>query len=149
MTSRKEDVAERLRQARKHLGLSQAEMAARMGVVVRPYQSYEAGKRLPLAEGLAALAEAGIDVTWLLIGDGQVCREAPPVPTPSLDVALLCEAVRLVEDWLTANGRTMAAERKAEVVSTIYDMTADDAAAGQPSQVARVLRLVVGGKDDG
>jgi transcriptional regulator with XRE-family HTH domain len=50
-------------------------MAAKLGVAPRPYQYYEAGTRLPQAEGLVVLAQAGIDVNWLLTGKGSLLRE--------------------------------------------------------------------------
>lgn len=80
------DMGERLRSERKRLGLSQTEMATIAGGSLRAQQTYEAGKRTPTAEYLAALIGAGVNVTFILTGK----REEAGEPMDSLEGALLC-----------------------------------------------------------
>lgn len=145
MMSRKMGIGDRLREVRTNLGLTQPEVAARMGVSNRAYQTYEAGERQPKAADLAGLHGEGIDLNWLLTGEGGMYRNPPLEALPVVDEDLLCEALKLVEDWLTANRRTMAPAKKAEVVIGIYSMASEDAAEGKPLEarrVAHILKLV-------
>lgn len=80
------DMGERLRSERKRLGLSQTEMATIAGGSLRAQQTYEAGKRTPTAEYLAALVGAGVNVAFILTGNREDARE----PADSLEAALLC-----------------------------------------------------------
>ena len=83
---------------RAHFGMTQAEMASRMNVTIRPYQMYENGDRLPQADSLQALSEMGISVDWLLTGKGEMRGEST-APAPASKVVdedlngLLIEAV--------------------------------------------------------
>jgi transcriptional regulator with XRE-family HTH domain len=78
-------VADRLRQIRAALGLSQGEMSAKVCVKPRAYQGYETGERLPQAESLEALGRMGFNIYWLLTGEGAMCPggEAAPTPAPT------------------------------------------------------------------
>lgn len=80
MTPRNMHICDRLRTARDELGLTQAEMAARMGISLRAYQTYEANERQPRANDVAALADAGIDLNWLLTGLGRMWTGPRPQP---------------------------------------------------------------------
>jgi len=61
-------VHERLREERKKLGLTLAQMAASGGVNARSYSHYEAGERFADTAFLAAIAAAGADVQYILTG---------------------------------------------------------------------------------
>lgn len=145
MTARNGTVADRMRQVRVVFGVSQPEMAAKLGMTARPYQDYEAGKRLPGGEALQALADIGVNLNWLLTGDGQMLCAAPPAAAPALDEQLLAETLRVVDDWLAAHRRTMTAARKAEVAASIYAMALEDVAEGRPAlderRIAHILKL--------
>ncbi|WP_069267643.1 helix-turn-helix domain-containing protein [Paraburkholderia nodosa] len=58
----------RLRQERRRLGLNQAELASAGGVQKHAQLNYEKGTRHPDASYLAGIAEAGVDVLYLLTG---------------------------------------------------------------------------------
>jgi transcriptional regulator with XRE-family HTH domain len=59
---------ERLREKRDALGFTQDVMAAKAGISKRSYCAYEAGETAPSAKLLAALANMGVDVGYLLTG---------------------------------------------------------------------------------
>ncbi|WP_286695015.1 XRE family transcriptional regulator [Spongiibacter sp. UBA1325] len=75
-------LSERLKLVRDHLGLSQEEMAALVGMKRRGYQDTEQ-RGTAKSEMIAKLVEAGINANWLLSGDGAmllgdaVAQEAP------------------------------------------------------------------------
>lgn len=53
---------------RNRLGLRQSDVAAHLGIEVRSYQYYEAGRRRPDYEGLVALADYFDVTTDYLLG---------------------------------------------------------------------------------
>lgn len=62
---------QRLKTARKKIGLNQAELAARIGVARDTYGRYERGELSPTAETLARIAvqlHEVVDADWLLFG---------------------------------------------------------------------------------
>lgn len=62
-------IGQRLRKVRDDLGLTQTEMASRVGVSPRTWQSWERAEYYPTAEALRFLAEQGVDVNWVLTGN--------------------------------------------------------------------------------
>ena len=63
-------LAARLRAARERLGVNQKEMAARLGTGFRSLQDYEQGKVIPGGAVFSAYGRLGVDLNWLLLGDG-------------------------------------------------------------------------------
>lgn len=93
MTAGNMQIHERLKLLRRKMRLNQADMATRMGVSLRAYQTYENNESKPKAEDIARLAGDGIDLNWLLTGEGEMLRAAPaqgaqPSATQPLDEAL-------------------------------------------------------------
>ena len=70
------DPALRLKKIRGIRGLSQYEFARSLRVSLRSYQYYESGARPLPVELLHRLAELGINVHWIVTGDGT--RNLPP-----------------------------------------------------------------------
>ena len=98
-----EHIAGRLTQVRKRLKLSQRLMAERLGVPLRSLQDNERGVSVPGGRVLAAYAELGADVNWLLVGVGAPFRPRVPVafetgeaPGDVRDVADLHDQTRIV-----------------------------------------------------
>ncbi len=61
-------IGDRLREERVRLGFNQSELAAMAGVAKTSQFNYEKGERSPDAEYLAALAEKGLDVLYVVTG---------------------------------------------------------------------------------
>lgn len=62
-----ETFGERLGIARRELGLTQGDVAERVGITPRAYRFWEAGSREPSLEKLAMLSKIlGVSVDWLL-----------------------------------------------------------------------------------
>lgn len=62
------NIGDRLREERVRLGLNQADFAALAGVAKTTQFNYEKGERSPDAEYLAATAEKGVDVLYVVSG---------------------------------------------------------------------------------
>lgn len=73
-------LCDRLRTVRESMRWTQSEMAERMGVSLRAYQTYEAAERQPRATDVAPLGEFGVNLNWLLIGLGSMRAETSLAP---------------------------------------------------------------------
>ncbi|WP_368921827.1 helix-turn-helix domain-containing protein [Comamonas aquatica] len=62
------DIADRLKEARERLGLSQQALAEHCGITARSQRNYESGERLPDAAYLAQLVGLGVDLCYVLTG---------------------------------------------------------------------------------
>lgn len=65
---------DRLKAIRTHLGKSQQAMGQTLGVSKNAWQLYESGTNAPGSQVISALARLGIDVHWLLTGEGGMSR---------------------------------------------------------------------------
>jgi transcriptional regulator with XRE-family HTH domain len=63
-----ETVGSRIREERERLRISQAALIARLGIAKSTQINYESDKRAPDALYLAALADAGMDVAYIVTG---------------------------------------------------------------------------------
>jgi transcriptional regulator with XRE-family HTH domain len=62
-------IGERLKAERERLGFNQTELAAKAGASKNSQYNYEKGERSPDASYLAAVAEQGVDVLYVLTGE--------------------------------------------------------------------------------
>jgi phage repressor protein C with HTH and peptisase S24 domain len=68
-------LSERLKEARKSLGLNATEMAALVGLKDRKsWEHYEREETSPRSEVLSHLVKRGIDANWILTGEGRMHR---------------------------------------------------------------------------
>jgi len=65
-------VAQRLREWRRHLDLTQMELAARLDIDIGVLRKYENGINVPGGRVLTSLGETGVNLNWLLTGVGQM-----------------------------------------------------------------------------
>lgn len=96
-------LAKRLRYARERGGLTQSELARRVGLRPQAVQFIEAGHvRRP--RSLVELAQVlGVNAQWLLFGRGPVevgVREEMPIYQRPADVVLSDEAVAVARLWM-------------------------------------------------
>lgn len=104
-------ISERFAEIRAHFSrdagrkLSQREMAGRFGVAKNSWQRYEAGE-LPGGGLLLKLADAGINIHWVLTGGGEmIFREMSPRRS---DAAAILAKGQAFMDWLDAYDRGAA-----------------------------------------
>lgn len=109
-------IFERLKEERKRLGYSQEAFAAVAGITRRPYAEWETGNTSPSAVQLAALAAAGLDVLYVVVGtrSGQ---------QPDAAEQVLLQSYRACSDQARQKLITQAALLSAGI---------DGVAAGQP-----------------
>lgn len=89
----------RLREERERLGLLQKDVASLVHMTPRAQLMYEAGERHPDSNYLAAIAEAGFDVLYILTGEH--VPPAAPVLMPAGVQALNGQALLSLKHWAT------------------------------------------------
>ncbi|WP_119352906.1 helix-turn-helix domain-containing protein [Azohydromonas sediminis] len=92
----------RLKQWRAALGLTQAQLAERIGVHIGVLKKYEQGLNVPGGEALTAIARTGVDMRWLLTGEGEML----PKPAPDKAFEDVPYARRLEKIGLLLGGMT-------------------------------------------
>ncbi|PIQ27213.1 transcriptional regulator [bacterium (Candidatus Blackallbacteria) CG18_big_fil_WC_8_21_14_2_50_49_26] len=70
-------IQERIKKWRTSLGMSQAAFCNETGIPLRTLKGYEAGTRHPGSEALAAMANTGLNINWLLTGEGDMSKSEP------------------------------------------------------------------------
>lgn len=116
------EIAERLKETRERLGLSQQALAEHCGITARSQRNYESGERLPDAGYLAELVALGVDVAYVLTGDRN-----PAVP--ALDAA---------EQVLLDSYRRCKPEARQHLIQTAVLLSAGlPPAVGKPAAAAK------------
>lgn len=137
--------ADRIKLVRGHLGMTQKQAADRVGGSTSTWQQYESGRSVPGGLVLAALAELGIDGTWLLTGEGEMLPMNRP--TAGVDLGLLETAIDVVEQLLMEFDRKADPAKKAKLVSLVYErelaIRAEGRKGASTAEVIRLFKMVV------
>lgn len=110
-------IGQRLRKVRDDLGLKQTEMASRVSVSPRTWQSWERAEYYPTAEALRFLAEQGVDVNWVLTGN-----MTRPTQTSTQDAASSSIVVSAKE-----RGRVDPGELVIDILTPLLRQAVEDA----------------------
>lgn len=124
--------ADRLREERERLGLSQTAFAEGCGVKKLAQINYEKGERAPDAEYLMSASRLGADVTYILTGR----RERPA--SELTDRALLLAAIQVIEEGL--GDKRLPPDKKGEAILLAYELLAEPAASRD--NVVQLIRRV-------
>lgn len=98
-------VGQRIKEARKKVGLTQKELASRIEASTTTVQQYELGKRQPSFEQMAAIADA-LGVTYYYLVTGKFVKQEPTGWASRLDERLRCITCSLESEkpsWVTSN----------------------------------------------
>lgn len=112
----------RIREGRKQLGLTQATLAQQTGIPLPSLKNYELGHRQPNVQALERLLDVGINVNWILKGEGPILLKDMSAEPPALHMPELRLAVETIEEALQASRRAMPPERKADMVAGVYKL---------------------------
>ena len=122
----------RLKALRQSLGRTQAEMATSTGIPLPTLKKYEGSDREPGAEALAAMARTGVDLHWLLTGNGSMLKDADcsyrvaepgtgwPQHDAELNVDVLTAIIRGLEDAEAHGGGRIDPEKKSALIAAAY-----------------------------
>ncbi len=76
-------ISERLRQVCEAKNWKITDFADRAGIAYRTMQGYIGGEREPNAEGMTGIAKAGVNLNWLVSGEGKMFQSVMPKNTIS------------------------------------------------------------------
>jgi len=110
------EVGLRLRGERKRLGLTQSQLGARGGVSLSSQHGYESALHRPDSKYLALVAEAGVDVTYVLWG-----KKSEPRSPSGDDWKAMEEIWLLIEQSVTSHGGEMPLSLKFHFLRSFYE----------------------------
>lgn len=145
-----ESLPDRLRLVRAHFRMSAGDMATRVGLKDRrTWERYERAETRPNADILAYLYGEGINVHWLLSGDGSMLRLEPLPPTAgsgyTQDDRLYEITMATTLRWYETSGLVASPIKLAGLVSrTVRMLRARPDGASQPeAQIAAEVDLIL------
>ncbi|MDQ7057212.1 MAG: helix-turn-helix transcriptional regulator [Ghiorsea sp.] len=127
----------RLKKERSRLHLNQADFALIGGVTRKSQSLYEKDERNPDAIYLSAIATAGADITYILTSKNKSTHETHE----PIDINLIQLAIEAVETALYESENTMSSEKKAELITAIYDLYYESDAKPEKSKILRLVNL--------
>lgn len=153
----------RLRLARERGGFTQAEMAASAGIALNTLKQYESGRIKPGAEALAGYARAGINVVYVLLGEGEALLAKYPEPKRNggfmigesddgrrWEIALprAAESMRIIvlgiEECAAALNLRLADEKKTELTQTLFEEFVEAGTRPRLSTIQRFVKAAAG-----
>jgi len=130
MQTPEQSITARLKALRTSLGLTQAQMAARLGYrSYRSWQEFESGNRTPTFDVLDALFKNGFSVDWILCGQGPMLNADRGV---GIDHQLLVDALRDVKEETVLQKVSLSPEKEADIVAEIYLDALEEQASAAP-----------------
>ena len=128
--------------------LKQEDFAKAIAINRDSLRAYETGRSLPNAKVLAEICtKFSTNPQWLLLGEGPIRRDDQPdaycAPQTSRDpnLAALTAAINAVERGLEETSRRMVPEKKAELITAIYELFTESADI-EPSKIIRLIRAI-------
>ncbi|MFH1810676.1 MAG: helix-turn-helix domain-containing protein [Pseudomonadota bacterium] len=134
-------IGQRIREARKTLGLNQRDFSARIGKHYNTVAAWEAGSSLPdLSVGKALARELGVPFLWLATGEGDPASKDDPIPRP-LDLKLFTDTMRVFVHEEDAQGSALDAEKAWQVFLTLCKLTLAIGRTPEPDLVSQIFKL--------
>lgn len=93
-------ISERLRQVCEAKNWKITDFADRAGIAYRTMQGYIGGEREPNAEGMTGIAKAGVNLNWLVSGEGEMFQAVTQKNTISEQEEKLIEDYRAMPEKL-------------------------------------------------
>lgn len=118
-------------------GDTQKAFASLIGKHVGMLQKWELGTAVPGGDALAGFASTGVNLHWLLTGEGEMRAGFAP-----FDIERLARAVATVQEGLQAVNGQVPPERFAQLVAAAYAAMAQPGATG--GGLAQFLSLAAG-----
>jgi len=98
-------------------------MAEAIGSKLRSWQEWEAGNRIPSGQALTGLARLGVNVNWILTGEGAelIAEMAASFDLgPSLDRDLLEDIHTVLREYQNYQRIRWRPDQEAKIVSAVY-----------------------------
>jgi|GEM_PF-1578137 len=111
-------LAERLKEARNFLGISQQEMAKRLGISKPAWQGYELEKNEPGSSVIEGMVKIGFDANWLLTGKGTM--KPSTEDTPNYNEDLLRAVIETSLSYWIKKENKLTPSEKADMITGVY-----------------------------
>jgi len=142
-----DNFGERLKQARTRLGMSQEEFGAVGGVKKVAQSNYETGKRFPDSQYLARLAEAGVDIQFVVSGFRldivSKPSDLPASESAPIDVAQLVRIAERLDATAKEAGKRLPLKTLVEIAADVYNYFQQEEGVQDDEKLNRTLKLVV------
>lgn len=137
------EIGDRLRYWRKHvLGMTQEHFAQATGIHLSAIRKYESRSSLPSGESLLAIASTGVNLHWLLTGEGDTRAPAggsvPPAPVSP--AAELAQRLTAIEGLLSG----LDSDKRQGVMDEIFSRVQEAKRVADLEEVVRGLERKVG-----
>lgn len=129
-------IGERLKLWRKHLGLNQEEFAALTGLHIGVIRKYENRINVPGGEALVAIGGTGVNLNWLLLGQGEMCAAGTPLEHADAYLRRV-EAVKGLLDGLEE-------DRRGSVLEEIFSRVQEAKRVADLEELVRVMAKKMG-----
>lgn len=93
-------ISERLRQVCEAKNWKITDFAEQTGIAYRTMQGYIGGEREPNAEGMSGIAKAGVNLNWLVSGEGEMFQNLTQENTMSEQEEKLIAYYRMMPENL-------------------------------------------------
>ena len=93
-------ISERLRQVCEAKNWKITDFAEQAGIAYRTIQGYIGGEREPNAEGMSGIAKAGVNLNWLVSGEGEMFQDVTQKNTISEQEEKLIAYYRMMPENL-------------------------------------------------
>ncbi len=150
MTTSKKDIGDRIRVQRKEQRITQTELGRLLGVSTSQISAYENGESYPNPDSLAKIAvHLSVSLDYLIIGKEESYSSFSSKGDTteemfSIDLAskLMCTIIEAIEEHLQGNKIRLAPAKKAELITTLYEMFLEEEDQQVDKKtVAKLIRL--------
>lgn len=114
-------IGERMKLFRESINLTQDQLASQIEGSKRGIQDNEWGKAAPNSKILIGLANLGLNINWLLLGEGEMLISRKTTATGDLN--LFADAMEIIDLYLQRSGKTLTPEKKRKAVETLYRLS--------------------------
>lgn len=143
------DLGQRIRAARAHAGLTQAQLAKLVGMTQQMIQKLEAGRADATASLLDICIETGVSPRWLARSEGEMLDSQPLI----LDPKIIARAHAELDSYYSLlAGKEYDIEADPDLFAKAYEYLAKESAitaSGERFDFARWLARVLKGVQDG
>lgn len=121
--------------------MSASEFGTATGIPVSTLKKYESNHSTPGGEAIQSIAGVGINVHWLVTGEGpMLLADLQPSEPTAWNPDLMRQVIEAVEEALERGNRELEPEDKASLILSVYDLYAD--AGAQPDR-SKIIRFVL------
>jgi hypothetical protein len=132
-----EEVIGRLYKAAK--AQSDSELARALQITPQSVAGARKRQEIPPAWIQSLAVSQSISADWLLFGEGSMERDGFSQDSSQVDIEQLATILEAVEEVLTAAHRKLSPNKKAQLISALYELYSE---ANVPVDNAKVLRLI-------